>query len=313
MPIGNYFTARPFDNPSARTLEGDIANVIDAGVGAAAKARPYLKNFVQNLSKKRQEQLGSAMNMLPESVNLLGRYYTGLGDTNLSHSDTYKQDLGSKVKEAHRKAAFHRFQLGQAEQDQMRRIEDSEKFMKDIQAGQAPINLDNQPMTMEFARTMRKDANDALAFVRSRMNKMDEGYIPFESEAGTDTGNPLTSSGTSLGSAYFKPNPDGSYTTKETYDFVYADDDRKAREAGNFYGPVTAEEEYRMSERPSQGFARAAAEALLGRQQEFVGLGGKKFSTKDITGAAPITNIGRSLVSRLPDEPFDYSLTVRPK
>ena len=311
MPIGNYFTARPFDNPAARTFEGDLANVIDAGVGAAAKARPYLKNFVQNLSKERQEQLGSVMNMLPESVNLLGRYYTGLGDTNLSHSDTYKQDLGSKVKEAHRKAAFHRFKLGQHEQDQMRRIEDSEKFIKDIQAGQAPIGWNKKPMTVEFARAMRKDANDALAFVRSRMNKMDEGYIPFESEAGTDTGNPLTSSGTSLGSAYFKPNPDGSYTTKETYDFEYADADRKEREAGYFYGPVSAEEEYRSPDRPSQFYAREAAEALLGRQEDFVSIGGK--SKKDITGAAPITNIGRSLVSRLPDEPFDYSLTVRPK
>ena len=50
MPIGNYFTARPFDDPSARTLEGDIANVIDAGAGLTAKARPFLKNFVQNLS-----------------------------------------------------------------------------------------------------------------------------------------------------------------------------------------------------------------------------------------------------------------------
>ena len=43
MPIGNYFTARPFDDPSARTLEGDIANVIDAGAGLTAKARPFLK------------------------------------------------------------------------------------------------------------------------------------------------------------------------------------------------------------------------------------------------------------------------------
>ena len=55
MPIGNYFTARPFDDPSARTLEGDIANVIDAGAGLTAKARPFLKNFVQNLSGQQQE------------------------------------------------------------------------------------------------------------------------------------------------------------------------------------------------------------------------------------------------------------------
>tara|TARA_R100000406_G_scaffold38772_1_gene25790 strand:- start:1334 stop:2275 length:942 start_codon:yes stop_codon:yes gene_type:complete len=313
MPIGNYFTARPFDNPSARTLEGDIANVIDAGAGLAAKARPYLKNFVQNLSKERQEQLGSAMNMLPESVNLLGRYYTGLGGTNLSHSDRYKQDLAPKVKEAHRKAAFHRFQLDRAELHEELGIKDSEKFIKDIQAGQAPIGIDGKPMTIEYARAMRKDANDALAFIRSRMKKMDEGYIPFDSEAGTDTGNPLTSSGTSLGHAYFKPNPDGSYTTEETYDFLYADADRKKREAGNLYGPFTAEQEYRNPDRPSQMYAREAAEALLGRQREFVGLGGKKFSTKDITGAAPITNIGRSVVSRFEDDPFKYSLTVRPK
>ena len=121
MPIGNYFTARPFDDPSARTLEGDIANVIDAGAGLAAKARPFLKNFVQNLSGQQQEMLGSAMNVLPTSVNLLGRYYTGLGAKNLDFKDEYKQDLGGKVKEAHRMSAFDQFKLREAEKDAMKR------------------------------------------------------------------------------------------------------------------------------------------------------------------------------------------------
>jgi len=89
--------------------------------------------------------------------------------------------------------------------------------------------------------------------------------------------------------------------------------DRKKKESGNFYGPFSAEMEYREPDRPSLGFARTAAEAFLGRQREFPGMGGQKHSMKDIAGASGITNIGRSLVSRFADEPFDYSLTVRPK
>ena len=313
MPIGNYFTARPFDNPSARTFEGDLANVIDATAGAAANARPFLKNFVQNLSGQQQEMLGSAMNFLPTSANLLGRYYTGLGDTNLSFSDKYKQDLGTKVKEAHRMAAFERFKLEQAEEDAMIGIKSAEENLRAIEAGEPPTMF-GRPITAEEMKLQRKAANDFLAETRTRMKKMDEGLIPFMSEAGTDKSNPLTSSGTSLGSAYFRPNPDGSYTTEdETYDFQYADADRKKKEIGNFYGPRSAEMEYREPDRPSLGFARTAAEAFLGRQREIPGMGGQKYSIKDIAGAAGITNIGRSLVSRFADEPFDYSLTVRPK
>ena len=40
------------------------------------------------------------MNVLPTSVNLLGRYYTGLGAKNLDFKDKYKQDLGTKVKDS---------------------------------------------------------------------------------------------------------------------------------------------------------------------------------------------------------------------
>ncbi|MEL0119429.1 MAG: hypothetical protein VXB01_10870 [Opitutae bacterium] len=314
MPIGNYFTARPFDNPAARTLEGDLANVIDAGAELAGKARPFLKSFVQNLNKGQQETLGSAMNVLPESANLLGRYYTGLGNTNLSFGDQYKQDLGAKVKEAHRKARFTRFKLGLDEEDAMMRMKNAEEIIKNIQAGKEVRGYDGRPVSIEQARQTRKLDNDYLAETRSRMKKMDEGFIPFMTEAPTDKGNPLTSTGTSLGSAYFKPNPDGSYTTEdETYDFMYADADRKQREAGNYKGPVSAEEEYRRPDRPSLGYAREAAEAFLGRQPVILGAQGQKYSMKDIAGASPLANIGRSVVSRFEDDPFKYNLTVRPK
>ena len=309
MPLGNYFTARPFDNPSARTFEGDIANVIDAGVSAAAKARPYLKNFVQNLSGEQQEVLGSAMNLLPTSANLLGRYYTGLGEKNLDFSDKYKQDLGAKVKEAHRMSAFNQFKLREAEKDAMQAIKNAEDNLKLIKEGKAPTFF-GRPLTEADMQTQRTFANHDLAQIRSDLGRMEKGDIVFRSEAGSDKGNPLTSTGTSLGSAYFRPNPDGSYTTTDKYDFVYADSDRKT--GAPFQGPVSAQTEYRSPDRPSLGYARQAAEAFLGRQP-VLDIGGKKHSMKDIAGAAPVTNIGRSLVSRFEDDPFEYSLTVRPK
>jgi hypothetical protein len=189
-----------------------------------------------------------------------------------------------------------------------------EKDIKNIQAGKEVKDYGGQPMSIERARQMRKLHNDDLAEIRSRMKKMDEGFIPFMTEAPTDKGNPLTSTGTSLGSAYFKPNPDGSYTTEdETYDFMYADADRKQREAGNYKGPVSAEEEYRRPDRPSLGYARQAAEAFLGRQPVVFGGLGQKYSMKDIAAASPLANIGRSVVSRFEDDPFKYNLTVRPK
>jgi len=310
MPIGNYFTARPFDDPSARTLEGDIANVIDAGAGLAAKARPFLKNFVQNLSGEQQEKLGSAMNVLPTSVNLLGRYYTGLGAKNLDFKDEYKQDLGDKVKEAHRMSAFDQFKLREAEKDAMIGIKSAEENLKLIEQGESPTMF-GRPLTAQDARMQRTAANNALAQIRSDLRRMEQGDIVFRSEAGTDKSNPLTSTGTSLGSAYFKPNPDGSYTTTDKYDFAYADSDRKA--GTPIKAPRTAEAEYRYPDRPSLGYAREAAEAFLGRQPEMFGMLGQKYSMKDIAGAAPATNIGRSLVSRFEDVPFEYSLTVRPK
>ena len=247
MPIGNYFTARPFDDLNARTLEGDLANVIDAGAGLAVRARPFLKNFVQNLSGEQQDVLGSAMNKLPFAVNLFGRYYTGLKDKNLDIDEGFKQKLGPKVREKHRMAAFDQFKLEEAERDAMIGIKTAEENLKLIEQGKAPT-MSGRPLTAEGQRMQRKHANNALAQIRSDLRRMEQGDIIFRSEAGTDTGNPLTSTGTSLGSAYFKPNPDGSYTTTDRYDFEYADLDRKAGPPAQeqIYAPL----EYNYHDRP---------------------------------------------------------------
>ena len=305
MEKGNYFTARPFADPSQRTFEEDLANIVDMGVGAAAKARPYLKKFVQNLGEGQRNMLGSVMNQLPTSVNLLGRYYTGLKDENLEFSDRYKQNLGSMVQQADALSGTERFRLRQQEQDALFAIKDAEKNLAKLKAGeQLPIPpYLGRPLTEADMRYQREMNNHRLAQYRGMLRKMDEGKIIFATQAGTDKGNPLESTGTSLGSAYFTKNPDGTYSTTEDYDFRYADADRKRKP---IQGPVDAKTEYKKPDRPSLGMVRQAVETFLGRRKDDV----PGYSMKDIAGAAAVTDIGRSLVSRFEDDPFTYTLTV---
>ena len=303
MERGNYFTARPFADPNQRTLEEDLANIIDAGVSAAAKARPYLKNFVQNLTEGQQQTLGSVMNQLPASVNLLGRYYTGLKDKNLDFSDKFKQGLGEKITEADENIGTTRLLLRQREQDAMFGIRNAEENLAKLAAGEKLPLFMGRPLTAADMRFQREQANHQLAYVRSKLKKIDEGNIIYASEAATDKTNPLESVGTSVGSAYFKRNPEGSFSTTDKYDFTYANADQKHKP---FKGPVSPEQEYKYPDRPSLGFAREAAEAFLRRQRDAV----PGHSLKDVAGASPAANIGRSLVSRFEDDPFSYTLTV---
>ena len=303
MERGNYFTARPFADPSQRTFEEDLANIVDMGVGAAAKARPYLKKFVQNLGEGQRSMLGSVMNQLPTSVNLLGRYYTGLKDENLEFSDRYKQDLGAMVKQADELTGTQRLRLRQNEQDALFAIKDAEKNLAKLKAGEQLPMFFGRPLTEADMRYQREMNNHRLAHVRSMLRKMDEGKIIFATQAGTDKGNPLESTGTSLGSAYFTKNPDGTYSTTEDYDFMYANADQKRKP---IQGPVDAKSEYKNPDRPSLGMVRQAVETFLGRREDDV----PGYSMKDIAGAAAVTDIGRSLVSRFEDDPFTYTLTV---
>ena len=303
MEKGNYFTARPFADPNQRTFEEDLANIVDMGVGAAAKARPYLKKFVQNLGEGQRSMLGSVMNQLPTSANLLGRYYTGLKDENLEFSDRYKQGLGAMVKQADELTGTQRLRLRQDEQDAAFAIKDAEKNLAKLKAGEQLPMFFGRPLTEADMRYQREMNNHRLAHVRSMLRKMDEGKIIFATQAGTDKGNPLESTGTSLGSAYFTKNPDGTYSTTEDYDFMYANADQKRKP---IQGPVDAKSEYKNPDRPSLGMVRQAVETFLGRREDDV----PGYSMKDIAGAAAVTDIGRSLVSRFEDDPFTYTLTV---
>ena len=67
-----------------------------------------------------------------------------------------------------------------------------------------------------------------------------------------------------------------------------------------------AKTEYKNPDRPSLGMVRQAVETFLGRRKDDV----PGYSMKDIAGAAAVTDIGRSLVSRFEDDPFTYTLTV---
>ena len=171
MERGNYFTARPFADPNQRTLEEDLANIIDAGVGAAAKARPYLKNFVQNLTEGQQQTLGSVMNQLPASVNLLGRYYTGLKDKNLDFSDKFKQSLGEKITEADENIGTTRLLLRQREQDAMFGIRNAEENLAKLAAGEKLPLFMGRPLTAADMRFQREQANHQLADVRSKLKR----------------------------------------------------------------------------------------------------------------------------------------------
>lgn len=271
-PLTQYVKRRPTFVPGERTLEGDIAGAFNTAAGVAAKSRSVVKNAVQNSPDFVKDTLSSGLNQLPASVNLFGRYYTGLGDRGLQFSQQYKDKLFGLVEEADKNQPVRLSGLKQEEK--------------------AMTEFSKMPADPSYY----KPTNDMLAEIRSDIKNMESGKIQFKSRAGRkDDTDALGGYGTSLGSAWFTKTPDGGYTTDERYDFMYAGDDKKYPIP---YGPFSKGAQMPT---PSEGFAYGAAQTLLGRQPKF--MTGKG-------GSSPEANFGRAVVAKLDSDPFNYTLKL---
>jgi hypothetical protein len=275
-PLTGYVQGRPdFKKPERRTLEGDIAKSLNAAASFVASTRPAVKKTVQNSPDLVRGALSTGLNQLPASVNLFGRYYTGLGDKGLEFSKQYKDKLFGAVKE---ESELMPYVL-----EQLKGFEKMEPTLPEG-ATQADKNV------------FYKQINDTLANIRSDRKRIEKGDIQFSPRAGMDTDvDSLGGYGTSLGAAWFSKTPEGGYKTDETYDFVYAGADKKHPVPhGPYPGAL-------QPPTPSENMAYIAAESILGRQPK--GVTGKGASS-------PESVFGRSIVSKMNPDPFKYTLQL---
>lgn len=271
-PLTGYIQGRPdLRRPERRTLEGDIARSLNSAAAFAASTRPAVKEAVQNSPDFVRGALSTGLNQLPASVNLFGRYYTGLGDRGLEFSKQYKDKLFGMVKEE----------------------EELSPYLIQQHKGQETMMREMGP---EGLRLNPSQYNDYLAETRSDLKRLQRGDIMFKSRAGRgDDVDSLGGYGTSLGSAWFTKTPGGGYKTDETYDFVYAGADKKYPVPhGPYLGGVQP-----LS--PSEGMAYGAAQTILGRNPEFIPRKG---------AGSPEAVFGRAVVSKMESDPFKYTLQL---
>jgi len=275
-PLTNYAQGRPdFKKPERRTLEGDIAKSLNSTAAFVSSIRPAVKKTVQNSPDFIQGAISTGLNQLPASVNLFGRYYTGLGDKGLEFSKQYKDKLFNAVK---KESELMPYVLEQ--------LKGFEAMAPELPKG----------ATQSDKVAFYKHVNDTLANIRSDRKRIEKGDIKFSSQAGLGTDvDSLGGYGTSLGAAWFSKTPKGGYKTDETYDFVYAGADKKhpvphGPYSGAFQPPT-----------PSESMAYLAAQSILGRQPKFIT--GKGASS-------PESLLGRSIVSKMEPDPFDYTLEI---
>jgi hypothetical protein len=272
-PLTQYFQGRPdISKPERRTLEGDLANSLNAAASFVASTRPAVKQMIQKSPDFVQSGISTGLNQLPASANLFGRYYTGLGDKGLQFSKQYKNNLFGMVEDASKLTPYILEQLKGAE----------------------TITKNATPGGAEFLSA--KERNDQLAAIRSGLRRIKQGDVRFDSQAGADNDtDSFGGYGTSLGAAWFSRTPKGGYKTNETYDFIYADADKKYPVP---YGPYPGGIQ---PQGPSETMTSQAAEILLGRKPNFVSGRG---------ASSPESLFGRAIVAKMESDPFNYTLEV---
>ena len=182
-----------------------IASLTDAATGAIARTQPFVENTIKAAPEPVQDVVASGLNALPFSVNLFGRYYTGLGNKNLEVPESATRG----IKPILNVAADNKPQMVKQYQSMLNNATD---MLSDARAGK----FIGQP---GFLTPSLQNLNDNVAASKSNLNRVTQGDIPFDAYATTDT-NPLTSPATSLGRVWFEPNNKG-YQAKEKYDFIY--------------------------------------------------------------------------------------------
>ena len=252
-----------------------MASLVDAATGAIAGAQPFVEKTIKSAPDPVQGAIASGLNALPFSVNLFGRYYTGLGDRNLQIPESRTAGIKTILDTMNNNR-------GKIIKEYGSQINNTESMLNLARAGKL-----NAPAG--FAPPSVQNLNDNLAELKSNLNRVQQGGLPFNAYATTDT-NPLTSPATSFGRLWFKPTDQG-YQSKEKYDFIYGSADQKAQMP--VMGPQLT---------PSQGLI---LEQMLG-----VGI---PAGAKRSGGAESnlVTDFGRAIVGKMPDKSFEYLINVR--
>jgi hypothetical protein len=265
VPLGTPFSRTVFSSP----FEKDLGKAVDMSASVIAGARPVVQGALS--SSPFREATSSILNQLPVSANLFGRYYTGIGSQGLELPQSFIQDVGDAVRSSATgvEGVKKRFeaQRSQAEEDLSR-----------IKQGQN-IGVDY------------KTVNDSLAEIKSLQNKLNQGYVPVETAYSSKDTNPLTSPGTSLGRALFKPTGKGGWKAEEKYDFAYGGADKKT---------TTKQDELI----PSQEYSQVTASALLDR---FVK---NKMPGMEGASSSPAAFFGRAVVSKMNPDSFEYEINI---
>jgi hypothetical protein len=253
-----------------------VASLIDAGTGAIAKAQPFVENSIKALPNSMQSGIASGLNALPFSANLFARYYAGIGNKNLQIPESatagIKQVLDTSTK-----------YLPQRISGLESLVEAATDRLNAAKAGTL-VYASNQ---FGFTPTIQS-FNNELAELKSNLNRVKQGDIAFSAYRARDQ-NPLTSPATSFGNVWFRPDGNG-YRANEKYDFVYGNADAKKP-----MGPFESEIKGEVELTPSQIYASAAVNPTFG----------------SIAAMSPLTQVGRAIISKLPDKSFNYPIVIR--
>ena len=263
--------------PIPSPMNRRTASLLDAGTSAIAKTQPFVENSIKALPNSMQSGIASGLNALPFSANLFARYFAGIGNKNLQVPESatagIKQELDISTK--HLPQTISQLEFA---------VNDSTNMLNDAKAGKL-----NSLSKFGFNPSV-ENLNNNLAQLKSNLNRAKQGDIAFDAYRAQDQ-NPLTSPATSFGNVWFSPKEQG-YQANEKYDFAYGNADAK-----KLMGPYVSEMQGAAELTPSQYYA-----SLAGRLDKRDG---------GYAVASPLTQIGRAIVSKLPDKSFDYPIVIR--
>ena len=264
-------------------FEKDLGKAVNAAASAVAGVQPAVKNFVTNSPDFVQNTVSSGLNKLPVSANLFGRYYTGLGNKGLELPQSFITDARTAIQENVPKMSQDLVRAQKGEQEM-------QSDFNEIKQGIIPSKFASSGVDK---KRLYQGINDLLAENRSIQNQIEAGNVAVHTAMEQkSSANPLTSLGTSLGSAWFKPTKEGGWTTKEKYDFRYGGADKNQ-------APTVLREEVLS---PSQEFSNAAASAFLSNFNQKQNL--------DFAAGSPAAMFGRAVVSKMDPTSFEYDINI---
>lgn len=269
-PIGSILQGIKID-PQPNPTQRRTAAVLDAAAEAIANTQPVVEKTIKNSPVPVRSVISSGLNKLPFSVNLFGRYFTGLGNEGLQ----VPKSVTSEIKETLKK-----FNRPETIKETKNQAESFSNMLNAIRAGTYQVPLLSQGFTPST-----QFLNDAVAQIKSDVKRMEKGEIPYYPYSSSRNQNPLISPITSVGNAWFSQVP-GGYQSQETYDFKYGGADRYA---GPFETLLTPSQLMLLSAATKKTIPNISSGAM----------------------SAPITEFGRAIVSKIKPNSFDYTINIR--